>query len=93
MICRIWFRLAAALCQSSLSTARLYAQPWTVKEPDKQRDHHPTDQLHDMDMNADSAKSAECHKHHPVAAGEQYQDRCPDPEEEIPEAGGTPILV
>src|SRR6476469_11039720 len=37
----------------------LARQPRSVEQPEEQRDHHPADRLHEMDMHADRGKAAE----------------------------------
>ena len=54
-----------------------------MEQPEEQRDHHPADRLHEMDMQADTGEAAERFEHHPVAAGEQQQDGGPDPGKEF----------
>jgi len=80
MICRMRLRVAPALGQSSASTARLNVSP---EPPDEQRDHQPADHLHQVDVRAGTNKAAEGREQHPVAAGEQQQDRQPHPEKEF----------
>jgi hypothetical protein len=43
-------------------------QPWSVEQPDEQRDHQPADP-------AGTGKAPEGREQHPIAAGEQQQDR------------------
>jgi len=50
-----------------------------VQQPDKQRDHHPAQPLHEVDVQAETLHAAEGHEHHPVAAQQQQQDGDPDP--------------
>ena len=85
MICRIRLRLAPAVGQSLGVDGALVRQPWPVEQPDEQRNHHPADRLHQMDVQAGAGKPAKGLEHHPVTAGEQQQDRHPNPGKELPE--------
>jgi hypothetical protein len=54
-----------------------------VEQPEIERDHHPTEALHQVDMQAQASEAAERHEHHPIAAREQQQDRDPDERKEF----------
>src|SRR6478735_2623892 len=83
MIWRMRLRVALALGQSSTSTARLNAShgPWNSQTNSaiiSQPDH-----LHQVDVHAGTGKAPEGREQHPVAAGEQQQDRQPHPRKEF----------
>ena len=61
----------------------LELEPRPVEQPEKQRDHHPADALHQVNVHADAFETAERVEHHPIAAAEQQQDRDPHPGKEF----------